>query len=347
MSIIGNATMIQKTDELDRIYDYAERIIHISQSAAELTKKILVFSKRKSSTNKPVNLKNVLDNTYEMMEFILCKEIKLIYSYDANDEFILGDESQLESMIVNLILNSKDAIINNGIIKIGTKDTVVYSEMALSHGEILPPGKYIQIYIEDNGAGIDDEIMFKIFEPYFTTKIKTNGTGLGLSVVFGTVKSHNGFLNVTSKTNNGTRFEIFIPVRKKSHDLGDKKIPEKENNIVMLVDDDINVLEIEAEMLEDLGYDVVKFNAPLEALKYYENEYKNISFSVVDIMMPGLNGKELYEKMKIINEEAVVIFITGFVQQAEYEDLMMRGLTVIEKPFTYEVLSKTIAEMYL
>ncbi|MBP7279026.1 MAG: response regulator, partial [Sedimentibacter sp.] len=134
---------------------------------------------------------------------------------------------------------------------------------------------------------------------------------------------------------------------KKSHDLGDKKIPEKENNIVMLVDDDINVLEIEAEMLEDLGYDVVKFNAPLEALKYYENEYKNISFSVVDIMMPGLNGKELYEKMKIINEEAVVIFITGFVQQAEYEDLMMRGLTVIEKPFTYEVLSKTIAEMYL
>ncbi|HPV85459.1 MAG TPA: ATP-binding protein [Sedimentibacter sp.] len=347
MSIIGNATMIQKTDELDRIYDYAERIIHISQNAAELTKKILVFSKRKSSTNKPVNLKNILDNTYEMMEFILCKEIKLIYSYDANDEFILGDESQLESMIVNLILNSKDAIINNGIIKIGTKDTVVYSEMALSHGEILPPGKYIQIYIEDNGAGIDDEIMFKIFEPYFTTKIKTNGTGLGLSVVFGTVKSHNGFLNVTSKTNNGTRFEIFIPVLKKSHDLGDKKIPEKENNIVMLVDDDINVLEIEAEMLEDLGYDVVKFNAPLEALKYYENEYKNISFSVVDIMMPGLNGKELYEKMKIINEEAVVIFITGFVQQAEYEDLMMRGLTVIEKPFTYEVLSKTIAEMYL
>lgn len=346
MSIIGNATMIQKTDELERIYDYAERIIHISQSAAELTKKILLFSKKKCNTNKPVNLKNILDNTYEMMEFILCKEIKLIYSYEANDEYILGDESQLESMIVNMILNSKDAIINNGIIKIGTMDTVIHFEMALSHDEIIQPGEYIQIYVEDNGSGIDDEILMRIFEPYFSTKNKTNGTGLGLSVVFGTVKSHSGYLNVTSNPDNGTRFEIFIPILKKSYISDNRKIAEKENNIVMLVDDDINVLDIEAELLEDLGYDVVKFNAPLEALKYYEEEYEKISFSLVDIMMPELNGKDLFEKMELINEDAAVIFITGFVQQAEYEELMKRGLMIIEKPFTYEELSEAIAEMY-
>ena len=346
MSIIGNATMMQKTDNLDRIYNYAERIIHISQSASELTKKILMFSKQKSSTNKPVNLKNIMDNTYEMMEFILSEEIDLVYSYDANDEVISGDESQLECMIVNMILNSKDAIKNNGIIKIGTTDTAVYSEFVLSHGEVMQPGEYIQIYVEDNGSGIDEDILLKVFEPYFTTKIKANGTGLGLSVVFGTVKSHNGYLNVISNSDNGTRFEIFIPILKKNDEYNDNRINDKINNIVMLVDDDINVLDIEAEMLEDLGYNVVKFNAPLEALEYYKDKYKEISFSVVDIMMPELNGKELFEKMEMTNKEAAVIFITGFVQQAEYEELLRRGLTVMEKPFTYEELSETIAKMY-
>ena len=347
MSIIGNATMIKKTKDLDKIYDYAERIIHISQSAAELTKKILMFSKKKSSTNRPVNLKKIMDNTCKMMEFILSKEIDLIYSYDANDEVIMGDESQLESMLVNIILNSKDAIKNNGTIKIGTMDTVIYSEMTLSHDVKIKPGQYIQIYVEDNGSGIDSNILHRIFEPYFSTKAKSQGTGLGLSVVFGTVKSHSGYLNVTSTPGLGTRFEIFIPIHKEYCVPDNKKITEDKNNTVMLVDDDVNVLDVEAEMLEDLGYDVVKFNSPLDALKYYEKNYRDISFSVVDIIMPELSGKELFERITLINEEAVVIFITGFAQEAEYEELMKKGVMIIEKPFTYEILSEKIAQIYL
>ncbi|NLL61038.1 MAG: response regulator [Tissierellia bacterium] len=347
MSIIGNATMIMKTKDLDKIYDYSERIIHISQSAAELTKKILMFSKKKPCTAKPVNLKKIMDNTCKMMEFILSKEIDLVYSYDANVEVIVGDESQLECMLVNMILNSKDAITNNGTIKIGTMDTVVFSEMTLSHDVKIKPGHYIQIYVEDNGSGINDDILHRIFEPYFTTKTKSKGTGLGLSVVFGTVKSHSGYLNVASSPGQGTRFEIFIPIHKK-HCMPDKiKTTEERNNTVMLVDDEVSVLDIEAEMLEDLGYDVVKFSSSPEALKYYENNYKEIAFSVVDIVMPELGGKELYEKMTIINEEAVVVFITGFAQEAEYEELMRRGSMIIEKPFTYEVLSEKIAQLYL
>ena len=347
MSIIGNATMIQKTDDMERIKDYADRIIHISQNAANLTKKILMFSKKESSVNKPVNLKNILDNTYNMMEFILCKEIDLIYSYDANDEFILGDESQLESMIVNMILNSRDAMDNKyGTIKIGTMDTVIYSDMVLSHGEIIKPGRYISIYVEDNGSGISEETLLKIFEPYFSTKNKTNGTGLGLSVVFGTVKSHSGYINVISKPNKGTRFELFIPALKQNNVSVKKKIVDKDNNIVMLVDDDINVLDVEAEMLEDLGYDIVKFSNPLEALNYYKKESSKVSFSVLDIRMPELSGNELFDQMQLIDENATVIFITGYAQQTEYEELMKRGLSIIEKPFTYEQLSGKVANLY-
>ena len=347
MSIIGNATMIQKTDDLERIKDYADRIIHISQSAADLTKKILMFSKKESSINKPVNLKSILDNTYKMMEFILCKEIDLIYSYDANDEFILGDESQIESMIVNLIVNSRDAMNDKfGTIKIGTMDTVFIKEMVLSHGEIIYPGQYICIYVEDNGVGMDEDVLRKIYEPYFSTKDKSKGTGLGLSVVFGTVKAHSGYINVTSQVNSGTSFEILIPVLNNKDKTVKKKINGKQNNLVMLVDDDINVLDVEAEMLEDLGYEVVKFSNPLDALNYYKLESKEISFSLLDIMMPEMSGKELFDEMLLINEDATGIFITGYAQQEEYEELTKRGLTIIEKPFTYDDLSKKIALMY-
>ncbi|NLB33929.1 MAG: response regulator [Tissierellia bacterium] len=347
MSIIGNATMIQKTDDVERIKDYADRIIHISQNAANLTKKILMFSKKESSVNKPVNLKSILDSTYNMMEFILCKEVEIIYSYDANDEFILGDESQIESMIVNMILNSRDAMANKlGIIKIGTMDTEIFSEMVSSHGEIIKAGSYILIYVEDNGSGMDEEILQKIFDPYFSTKNKTQGTGLGLSVVFGTVKSHRGYINAVSKPNKGTRFEIFIPVHKQNKEPVKKKLLDKENNIVMLVDDDINVLDVEAEMLEDLGYDIVKFSNPLEALNYYKKESSKVSFSVLDIRMPELSGNELFDQMQLIDENATVIFITGYAQQTEYEELMKRGLSIIEKPFTYEQLSGKVANLY-
>lgn len=347
MSIIGNATMIQRTDDFEKIRDYSHRIIHISQNAASLTKKILMFSKKESSINKPVNLKNILDNTYNMMEFILSNEINLIYSYDANDEVILGDESQIESMIVNMIINSRDAMENKfGTIKIGTMDTVIYSEMVLSHGEIITPDRYIVIYVEDNGSGIDEKVLQRIFEPYFSTKNKTQGTGLGLSVVFGTVKSHSGFINVISQLNKGTRFELYLPALKQINEPVKKKILDRDNDLVMLVDDDINVLDIEAEMLEDLGYDIVKFSNPLEALNYYNNHSKEIVFSVVDLWMPKLSGKELFDEMLLINKEAVVVFITGYVKQYDYEGLMNKGFMIIEKPFTYDELSEKIAKIY-
>jgi len=348
MSIIGNATMIQKTDDLARIKEYAERIIHISQSTANLTKKILMFSKKESSINKPVNLKSVMDNTYNMVESILSKEIELSYSYGAINKVILGDESQIESSIVNLILNSKDALEGSfGKIQIGTEDTVIMSEIVLSHGEILKPGKYIKIYVKDNGIGISEEVLNRIFEPYFTTKNKTKGTGLGLSVVFGTVKSHSGAINVKSKITCGTTFEIFLPVFKKKEKKIDNSQKEIESNIIMLVDDDINVLDVEAEMLEDLGYDVIKFDNPMMALEYYNENHDKIAFSVIDISMPVMTGNKLFEYMKEINENSIAVFITGYARQTEYEELTKNGSIIIEKPFTSEELSTYIAKMYI
>lgn len=348
MSIIGNATMIQKTDDLERIREYAERIIHISQSTANLTKKILMFSKRESSINKPVNLKSIMDNTYNMVESILSKNIELSYSYQASNKVILGDEAQVESLIVNLILNSKDALGDSfGKITIGAEDTVVFSEMVLSHGEIIKPGNYIKIYVEDNGKGIKKDVLNRIFEPYFTTKNKTKGTGLGLSVVFGTVKSHSGYINVESQQNEGTLFEIFLPIYVKKEKTKKELERDLNSNVIMLVDDDINVLDVETEILEDLGYDVVKFSEPVKALEFYNSNCNNIAFSVIDISMPVMTGRQLYEHMQYRKNDAAAIFITGYARQTDYEELTRKGAVIIEKPFTYEDLSTHIAKIYM
>ncbi len=348
MSIIGNATMIQRTDDLTKIKDYAERIIHISQSTASLTKKIMMFSKKESSNNKPINLKSVMDNTFTMVESIISKKIELSYRYGASSKTILGDEALIENLIVNMILNSRDAMGDSfGKIDAGTYDTVVFSDMVLSHGEILKPGQYITVYVEDNGVGIKEDVVMKIFEPYYTTKSKSKGTGLGLSVVFGTVKSHSGFINVKSKVGSGTRFEIFLPVHnKKQKPEAETKIDIK-SNLIMLVDDDADVLDVEAEILEDLGYDVIKFIRPLEALEYYRKYSRKIAFSVIDLSMPVITGKQLYEEMQKVNKKSKAFFITGFAKQSDYEELERRGEIIIQKPFTYEDLSVQIAKIYM
>nr|WP_312576818.1 response regulator [Sedimentibacter sp.] len=348
MSIIGNATLIQKTDDINRIKEYAERIIHISQSTANLTKKILLFSKNESTTNEPINLKGVLDNTYTMVNSIFDKNINVKYSYNASNKMIIGNETQIENLIINLLINSRDAMGMGGVIKIGAEDIVISEEEVLSHGEIIKKGEYIRIFVEDNGVGMKEETLEKMFEPYFSTKNKSKGTGLGLSVVFGTVKSHSGFVNVISKLYNGTKIEIYLPSFKpikNSNKSGIKKMQIK-SDLIMLVDDDENVLDIEAELLEDLGYEVQKFNDPLKAVAYYKTEHEKINFVVLDLIMPNMSGKELHEELKKVNKDIITIFISGYSGQAECEEIIKNGYTIIEKPFTFDELSTQIAKIY-
>jgi CheY-like chemotaxis protein len=286
-----------------------------------------------------------------MIELILDKKINLNYRYSAIHKMIMGDESQLESLIINLIINARDAIEDipeEPSIEIGTEDTEVLMDMHLSHGEVIKPGKYIKLYVKDNGSGMSKDTLGRIFEPYFTTKNKSKGTGLGLSVVFGTVRSHSGFINVESQESLGTCFEIFFPVLENNIESPAEKIKKVlESNLIMLVDDDLNVLDIEAELLEDLGYDVMKFFNPIDALQYYMNEYEKLGFVVLDMMMPQMSGKMLYKELQKINKDVTAIFISGYTGQTDYEELIRNGSIVIEKPFTVGDLSSQIAKIYM
>lgn len=349
MSIIGNSMMIQKTEDIIKIKEYAERIVHISQSSANLTRKILLFSRKSNNADKYINMKTVLDNTLTIIESILDKRISIKYKYKASNIWIKGDESQIENVIINLALNSRDALKNGGIIEIKVEDEKYYKDKIMSHGEVISPGEYLKVSIEDDGEGMSQDTLSRIFEPYFSTKSKTKGTGLGLSVVFGTIKSHSGYINVESKENEGTIFEIYLPAKDKYKNKQTKNLVKinKIGNRIMLVDDDRNVLDIEAELFEDLGYEVKKFSCPKEALAYYKKGWNQIDFIVLDMIMPQMSGRRLYNETKKINPDIKAIFISGFSLQDHKEQVLKDGaLAFIEKPFTFEEISSTLAKIY-
>ncbi len=349
MSIIGNSMMIQKSENIVKIKEYAERIVHISQSSANLTKKILMFSRKSSNVDKYINMKTVFDNTLTIIESILDKRISIKYKYKASNIWIKGEESQIENVIINLALNSRDALESGGAIEIKVEDAEYNNDKILSHGEVIIPGEYLKISIKDNGEGMSQETLSRIFEPYFSTKSKTKGTGLGLSVVFGTIKSHSGYINVKSKENQGTVFEIFLPAKDRYKNEHTRNVIRlnRVGNRIMLVDDDRNVLDIEAELFEDLGYEVEKFSCPKEALTYYEDEWQQIDFIVLDMIMPQMSGRRLYSEIRKINPNIKAIFISGFSLQDNKEQVLKDGaLAFIEKPFTFEDISSTLAKVY-
>jgi len=179
-----------------------------------------------------------------MVDSIFSKNIIVKYSYNACNKMIMGNETQIENLIINLMINSRDAMGSGGTIKIGADDIVINKETALSHGEVIKKGEYIKLYVQDNGLGMKEETYNKMFEPYFSTKNKTKGTGLGLSVVFGTVKSHSGYVNVISKLYNGTTIEVYFPVNKPKRNTNKTNSSQAEINsdLIMLVDDDVNVI---------------------------------------------------------------------------------------------------------
>lgn len=353
MSIIGNAMMLQKSDDLTKIREYAERIVHISKSSANLTKKILLFSRKGSNIYTDINLKKVLENVSTIIESILDKRIVIDFKYNAQKKWIKGDEAQIENLFINLAINSRDAMKNGGIIKIIAEDATYTDKRIMSHGESICPGEYIKIIFEDTGKGMSDATLSRMFEPYFSTKNKKKGTGLGLSVVFGTIKSHEGYVNVKSEKKVGTTFEIFLPIAEKERKEEKKSKENKVNvnisgdsNKILIVDDDKNVLDIEAELFEDLGYDVVKYNKPIKALSSYKKIWKEIDIVALDMIMPELDGRELFALMKKINPDVKAIFISGYsVGDEKIKALEEGALAFLEKPFTFEQISEVLSKI--
>lgn len=322
--------LLSNASGYSEIADDLRKIHKAGEKASQLVKKLMGFSRRQISNPKIVDVNKLLKGFWDILEQITGEKIKLSEDLGSGIGKIKIDPVQFEQIIINMVVNSKDAIKNEGKIKIKT-----YSYMA-KDGDIavdkkITQGEYVVIEISDNGSGISPENLERIFEPFFTTKKDNKGTGLGLSSVFGIVKQNKGFIKVESKLNHGTTFKFFFSKIENSRKSNDKK--SKSLNI-LFVDDEKDILNFVKEILEDNGHIVHDFLSATKAISFYKDNNEKIDLVLTDFTMPEITGAEMVTRLKAIRNGFRVIFITGYADTEIFNDAIEHDFSVLSKPFT-------------
>jgi two-component system cell cycle sensor histidine kinase/response regulator CckA len=346
MAIQGNASlMLMKTDAGDPRY---ERLISIEDqvaAGAELTKQILGFARVGKYQIKPIDLNDVVEKSASMFGRTR-KEILIHKKYEQALWTVEADASQMEQVLMNLFVNAWQAMPGGGHVYLETANrTIAEVDEKRSY---LKPGRYVKISMTDTGVGMDEKTKERIFEPFFTTKEMGRGTGLGLAMVYGIVKGHNGYINVYSEEGKGSTFNIYLPASEK--DALKEERPEeiilKGKETILLVDDEKAVRDVMKEVLEMLEYRVFIAANGREALKIYEENKASIDLVIVDMIMPDMGGAETFEHLKKINREIKVILSSGYSLNGEAAGIMARGCNgFIQKPATMAELSRKIRDV--
>jgi PAS domain S-box-containing protein len=314
-AILGYTEVIRKQSEGN---EKIIRSLNIIESAARksgrMISQLLDFSRKKTHETVPFNLNDVVGDTVRLLARVIDKRITLTELLDGALPPVEGDVNQMEQVLMNLIVNARDAMPDGGRILINT-GVVVAGKGLPDVPPYIPAGRYVLLRIADTGSGIPPEIRDKIFEPFFTTKERGKGTGLGLSMVYGVVREHNGFITVQSAPNTGTTFSIYLPALDKVAAADVRKADPSAlegHETILVVDDEEGVLNFVKESLEIYGYRVLALSDPVRALETFKREHRKIDLVITDIIMPALSGKDLLHKMRAIDPAARVLEISTF-----------------------------------
>jgi len=347
MAIQGNISMLLM--HCDATHPHHERLKKIErhiENGSKLTSQLLGYARKGKYEVKPIDLNRTIEDTAQTFGRMK-KEIRFYLALAPDLAPIEADSSQIEQVLMNLFLNAADAMPGGGNITV--KSTTVDHSIIKSGFYKPKPGRYVLMSIRDTGIGMDEKTKERIFEPFFTTKEMGRGTGLGLASVYGIIKGHHGFIEVESAVSGGTTFYIYIPA-------SEAAIPEmaagaSENILrgegtILLVDDEEGILEIGKSMLENLGYQVLTSRTAEEALSCYETHKDGIKLVLLDMIMPGMNGGKIYDRIKAINPQVKVLLISGYSIEGEAREILARGCNgFIQKPFKIKELAKKIGDI--
>lgn len=340
-AIIPNSELIKMTSSSNsENYNRAEIIEKSALRASEIAQKLLTFTRNQEQQKLPINLNKIINESVDLLSNSLPDYIEIRLNLQNDLFYIVADSTQMQQVLMNMILNARDAMPKGGVISITTQNHHIKQNFQQG---ALSPGHYVKVTIRDTGTGIPIEILPKIFDPFFTTKEVGKGTGLGLSMVYGIVKSYNGTIHVNSETNKGTQFEILFPADEKS-------VPkEKEEEIsygipqglrVLIIDDEQYVRDILADILKYLGCEVIKASGGKQGLEIYSGEKSSIDYVVIDMRMPKMDGPSTISAFKKINPDLRIITTSGFDDRLIESENSENIIGFLPKPYSLKNVSR-------
>jgi len=340
-AIIGFASLMQmKLKKDDPLSDYAEQILLSSDRAATLTQSLLAFGRTHVMNIIPVELSEIIDRSKRLISQLIGEEVILKTIYSKEDAVVMADSGMIEHVLMNLATNARDAMPKGGTLTITTEFAIMDEGFDKIHG-YGAPGEYIVLSVSDTGMGMEREVKEKIFEPFFTTKEMGKGSGLGLSMVFGIVKQHKGYINCYSEPGHGTTFRIYLPACKEKVEEEKASKPEAVaiggGETIFVVEDDENVSVYIKSVLETFGYKVIEAVDGEDAVKIFKKRNDEINLVLLDVIVPKMSGKEVYEEIKKINPDMKVIFTSGYPLHVMQE----KGIINYEVEFLMKPVSPT------
>ncbi len=326
-------------------------IVHASDRAAALTRQLLAFSRQQVLRPTIVDLNEVVREMEKMLRRLLGTHIQLDTKLAPQLWPVLVDAGQMEQVLLNLVVNARDAISDTGRIAIETADVFLDERYADRHAPAgIAAGHYVMLAVSDTGAGMDAATQARLFEPFFTTKEQDKGTGLGLSTVYGIIKQSGGFIWVYSEVGHGTTFKVYLPRRESP--AGTSSVAEGRSTVstgserVLLVEDDEMVRVVTRRALERLGYAVTEAANGPEALRLWDREGTAFDLVISDMSMPQMSGVELVRQIKARAPNALILLTSGYTEYAfSNANRFERGVGFIEKPFTPDQLGKRIRDL--
>jgi signal transduction histidine kinase/CheY-like chemotaxis protein len=327
--------LLGKAPEGSKQHEYLRQIKIATERAAALTGQLRLFTRQEKGERRSVQLNSVVEETHDLLKRSIPKDIPIELRLEPELWAVEADPSQMSQVLMNLCVNARDAMPDGGTLTLETRNVTLDEEYAWTVLEARP-GRYVRFSVSDTGCGMSPEVQARLFEPFFTTKEVGQGTGLGLSVVYGVVKRHNGFINVYSEEGRGSTFHVYLPAigwAVEEREVEGLKLPAGTETI-LLVDDEEMVRELGQRVLELCGYTVLMAEDGVQALEVYQAHRGEIGLVVLDVVMPQMNGRECLRRLLEMDPRVKVLISTGYTADNSAQELVAEGaLGVVEKPF--------------
>jgi PAS domain S-box-containing protein len=365
LQVISGFTELELT-KLPKESEKSQNFMQIKIAAdrgKDLTSQLRFFTRQASGKLIPLNINSTITEIESLAKRTFPPQLNIELKLNPGLQIIEADPSQMSQMLLNLCMNARDAMIQsdemNGSDGVGgtspgkitiESDNIHLDRRSASRYLNAKPGQYVCVKIRDTGVGMDSDVIERLFEPFFTTKGEKSGTGLGLSVVYGIVQTHNGFIDVKSGIGKGSTFEIYLPVvksAKKTSGLKDSKPAlVKGKGTILLVEDQEQVRELTISTLKKCGYNILVAEDGLKAVSLYRDKCDDIDLVLLDVIMPKMGGWECFNQLKEINSSVSVLIITGYTADGSSQDFLKEGaIGIIEKPFNLDEFTHTVSKI--